>query len=82
MGPILQQALHSVGRQAINIALLDLVNSKGNIAMFFNHSLTHVSPLGHVELLDQISKISVKKMFDLVIGADGNFTNYVLQVVY
>lgn len=68
------ESLYSVGRQMLNITLLNYLSDKPNIILRFNHSLSSVSADGRVVELIASNGSKVSHEVDLVIGADGAYS--------
>ena len=62
------EALQSVGRQTLNMAILHHLSSLRNVKCHFGHELKHMDNDGNAEFVCVDGKVT-KKSFDLIIGA-------------
>ena len=69
------EAIWSVGRQTINSELLNLISSKANIKVLFEHALASVDKAGLCVFKDtKADRMLEPAKYDLVIGADGAYS--------
>lgn len=75
------EAIWSVGRQTINMTLLELLESptfRGQVKIFFNHSLISADKDGSCvfsTIANSSSAYKFSRKFQLVIGADGAYSS-------
>lgn len=68
------QAIYSVGRQHINLVLLEFLSrSNSNVEIAFSTTLVDVDSDGTVVLKD-VNDVTFSVQFDLVLGADGAYS--------
>lgn len=66
------QFINSISRSGLNMVLINAAEEHG-VKFFFEHRATHVD-LNETEVIFKVHAGTVHKKFDIIIGADGNFS--------